>query len=723
MSQQKPAQHRRTGHRMSRLARFAPTSMMRRLFSFYRLQLRLLWTWRPGRRALVLRVAISFLVGIAALTLTVWVVPGIHATGPVSVAGAFVVLSALNLLVRPVLLAVLAPFSPIALALATLFFQVAAFYVIGETMPGITVDGPVPAFTASWAYAIVSVTFTSILSSSSDDSYWGVLIRQLALSRRGVIRTDRPGVVVIQVDGLAHPVLTHQIRAGRVPFLSRWVRTGSMRLDRWTCLLPSQTSASQAGILHGNNGFIPAFRWWEKDRGRMMVSNRPEDAAEIGRRASNGRGLLAVDGASIGNLVSGDAVRSYITAATIRDPGQGLGRSQTFFSFFASPYNYLHTTALTVGEVFKEYVQAARAKRNGVEPRMERGFPYPIARAATNVALRALATSLVLEEMFRGTPVIYVDYTDYDEIAHHSGPERAETLDALDGVDRVIRSLARAAEDTPRPYKFVILSDHGQSLGATFRQRYGQTLQQVITALMGGDVHTHSTVDPLAAWGPIAGVLAETSQTAGATGALTRVMTRSSRAEATAADEQRAADTTLPELVVAPSGNLALVYFPRMAGRATVEEIDRSWPGLVASLGRHPGIGLLMARSKAHGTVVVGARGSRYLDSGRVEGEDPVAPYGEHAITGLRRLAGMEHCGDLVLVSLYDAETDEVAAFEELIGSHGGIGGAQTEAFILHPADWTVDEPLVGAEAVYRQLRRWLDPRGLGPRPSVPPAD
>ena len=93
-----------------------------------------------------------------------------------------------------------------------------------------------------------------------------------------------------------------------------------------------------------------------------------------------------------------------------------------------------------------------------------------IARAATNVILRSLSTSLVMEEMYRGTPVIYVDYTDYDEIAHHSGPERTETLEALDGVDATVRSLVRAAEDTPRPYKFLLLSDHGQSLGATFRQ-------------------------------------------------------------------------------------------------------------------------------------------------------------------------------------------------------------------------------------------------------------
>ena len=88
--------------------------------------------------------------------------------------------------------------------------------------------------------------------------------------------------------------------------------------------------------------------------------------------------------------------------------------------------------------------------------------------------------------MYRGTPVIYIDYTDYDEIAHHSGPERGETLDALDGVDRQVESLVKAGEDAPRPYKFILLSDHGQSLGSTFLQRYGKSLTDVISDLMGG---------------------------------------------------------------------------------------------------------------------------------------------------------------------------------------------------------------------------------------------
>jgi hypothetical protein len=276
-------------------------------------------------------------------------------------------------------------------------------------------------------------------------------VAQLARHDPETIESDATGVVIVQIDGLSHPILAHQIRAGRVPFFARWVRSRAMTLDRWTALLPSQTSASQAGILHGNNSFIPAFRWWEKDRQVMMVSNHPDDAAEIVRRASDGEGLLSNDGASIGNLVSGDAARSYITMATIKDPAHGLGHSRAWYSFFVSPDNYLRAFVLSVGEVIKEYVQARQARGRGIEPSMHRGMPYPMARAATNVALRSLATSLVMEEMYRGTPVIYVDYTDYDEIAHHSGPERAETLDALDGVDATVASLFKAADDAPRP--------------------------------------------------------------------------------------------------------------------------------------------------------------------------------------------------------------------------------------------------------------------------------
>jgi hypothetical protein len=91
----------------------------------------------------------------------------------------------------------------------------------------------------------------------------------------------------------------------------------------------------------------------------------------------------------------------------------------------------------------------------------------------------------------------------------------------------------------------------------------------------------------------------------------------------------------------------------------------------------------------------------------------------------MRREDAMAHAPDLLLISQYDPELGEVAAFEELIGSHGGLGGAQNRPFILHPADWELDEDEpIGAPAVYRNLRRWIESVGirLGP-PAAAPAE
>jgi hypothetical protein len=100
----------------------------------------------------------------------------------------------------------------------------------------------------------------------------------------------------------------------------------------------------------------------------------------------------------------------------------------------------------------------------------------------------------------------------------------------------------------------------------------------------------------------------------------------------------------------------------------------------------------------------------RYLDEDRVEGEDPTALFGPHTIMSLKREDAMTHAPDLLLLSQYDPEMGEVAAFEELIGSHGGMGGFQNQPFILYPADWSLDEDVpLGAAAIYRNIRAWLE--------------
>ena len=698
---------------------------MRRVIDFYKLQIKVMREWQPSGGSRVRRLLATLVISVLSLAGAIAITPGFDLAPGAPIIGtlllAAIVLGVLNVLVRPLFLALFAGVSVIAVVIATLVFQVASFLVVSFVVKDLNVSGILSALVASLIYGTVNTILVAIFSITSDDSYFAILMQQVSAQREDVVRTDKPGLVVVQIDGLAQPILARQVRAGRVPHLSNWLRSGRYRLSGWEALLPPTTPASQAGILHGNNDGIPAFRWYEKGPGRVMVANHPDDAMEVATRISNGEGLCSNDGASVGNLFSGDAVRSYITMATIKAKGQGLGQSQTFISFFASPYNYLGTIVRFAAEMLKENVQARRQVRAGVVPRMHRGRPYPIARAATNVGLRDVSTSLVIEEMYRGAPVIYVDYTDYDEIAHHSGPERAETFDALDGVDRAIATLEKAAASAARPYRFVIVSDHGQTLGATFLQRYGKTLGDVVQALMRGDATMEEETARVEEWGPTNAFLSDLTTTKGVSGGIARTALRSQTSDGVvelgpsgadkseAAAAPGAAPAERPDLIAIASGNLGLVYFPRMPGRVTLEQLAEAHPGLIDALARHQGIGAMLIKSETHGSIVIGRDGINYLEEDRVEGVDPIAQYGGRSREAILRLDGMDFVPDLSVISLYDAEFDEVAAFEELIGSHGGLGGPQTQPLIMHPAEWALDEVLVGAPAVYRQIRRWAE--------------
>jgi hypothetical protein len=199
-----------------------------------------------------------------------------------------------------------------------------------------------------------------------------------------------------------------------------------------------------------------------------------------------------------------------------------------------------------------------------------------------------------------------------------------------------------------------------------------------------------------------------------ATGRTVRAVAPSQRAERRAQRAGRvgtasAAAEPPPEVSVMASGNLGVISFPRDPGRVTLEQIEQHRPGLIAELRTHPGVGFVLVRSAADGAVVLGPLGRRLLGTGAVEGEDPLAGYGPHAADVVRRTDAFPHCPDILVNGTYWEDSDEVAAFEELVGSHGGLGGAQSQPFVLFPAGlpWP-EEPVVGAPAVHRILRDWL---------------
>ncbi len=700
---------------------------LRDLRAFWRANLRVASAWRQDRRRLVRYVLLTWLVDGIALAAAAWALEAVQFRDPWSLVAAVLGISAANALVRPIVVRFLVRYAVLTFGLLSLVINGLMIAIVAQLLPGFEVGSFGMAFLLSLYLAVVNLVLGFVLDLDWADSFYRSVVLELARRGPETPGDGRPGVVIVQVDGLAEPLLRFAIRTGNAPHLARWVRGGSHRIARWDVLLPSQTSASQAGILHGSNDGIPAFRWYEKASERLLVSNRPADAAEIERRVSNGDGLLAQGGSSVANLLSGDAVRSVLTNSTLL--GRRGVRSRDFFGFFADPSTVFRTFVLVGTEVVREALQARAQRLRGVEPRIGRHWPFPLLRAAACVVLRDLSVGLVLEDMYRGVPVIYVDLVGYDEIAHHAGPERPEALDAIAEADRQIGLLARAAEATPRPYHVVVLSDHGQSQGATFRQRYGRSLDALVRDLMAGEPAMLAATSDVEGWGYVNTVL---TQLAGGEGRGARAAGRrlATPGEVVRADPEPTTSAPVVrtvgerDVVVAASGNLANVYFTADPGRMTWERLDDDHPGLVEALASHPGVGLVLLRSETLGPVVLGGRGLRHLDTGHVEGADPLVPFGPLAEVSLRRLDEMANVGDLAVVSMLDPETGEVAAFEELVGSHGGMGGAQTDAFLLYPAAFA--EPvgaIVGAPAVHRVLVGWLEGLGLRGAPRAAEGD
>ncbi len=174
----------------------------------------------------------------------------------------------------------------------------------------------------------------------------------------------------------------------------------------------------------------------------------------------------------MGGAQSPDAIGRY--------GAQSARATAGYRAFFANGFNVTRTLVLFCWEVVIERVAALQQRRRDVRPRGHRGGRYPLVRAALCVGVRDLIVFGVLTDMMRGRPAVYATFSSYDEVAHHSGLERADTLEALRKLDQQFGRIDGARRYAPRPYKLVVLSDHGQTRGATFKQRNGYDLHDLV---------------------------------------------------------------------------------------------------------------------------------------------------------------------------------------------------------------------------------------------------
>ena len=541
--------------------------------------------------------------------------------------------------------------------------------------------------------ALITIILSTIFSLDDDGAYYQAVLREAQRKRKGDIK-DYPGLIILEIDGLAYDVLCEAIEKGYMPTVKSMLDNKTHVLKKWETDLSSQTGASQAGILHGNNEDITAFRWVEKENdNQIMQCSGVTKVKILEDRISDGNGLLVENGASRSNLFSGDTDDVIFTFSKITDLKKLYNGA--WYSIFSNPNNFARIVVLLIEDMIHEIYSQLKHKLLDIRPRISRGIAYIPTRAGTNVFMREINTETLIGDMMVGDiDVAYSTYLGYDEIAHHSGVRDEDAWFALKGMDKQIKRLFNGNKYSPRKYQFVIQSDHGQTNGATFKQRYGQSFEDFIKSLLpqGTDIYANmsSNEDHFAeAYVPFSDKIK-------------RFKNRNKKNEETEISES--------DIVVLASGNLAMIYLTHVSHRLTYEEINSMFPDMIQEIVNNEYVGFILVRSSQRGDMAIGKNGIYYLDNDEIEGENPLEGFGDNIAQHLKRSSSFKYTPDILVNSFYDAENDEVCAFEELVGSHGGVGGSQSEPFILYPADWNVpDEEIVGAENIYRVLKTNLE--------------
>ena len=635
-----------------------------------------------------------------------------------------------NVMLWPFIRRFLMKFIIMTLGVGAFILNCLIFYISAYFIPGVHIG-----FHAFFHVPFIMAVFTTFVTNITNNDYYFKNIFKYA-NKQKKNEKDFSGLIMLEIDGLSINTLKKAIDKNLMPEVKNFIDSKSHILKEWETDLSSQTGASQAGILHGNNENIVAYRWVEKENNnKIIVSGKLSNAPEIEKRISNGEGLL-VDGISISNMFSGDSKDHAFTSSRLKR----LYYNKKLTTLFLDSFNYQRIFILFLWDMLIEMKSQIVHDLKQIQPRLRRTIPYMAVRAGANVLLREITTEILTSEIIIGDiDTAYASYVGYDEVAHHSGIEDEDVWSVLKQIDIQFQRILAAIDMSERDYEIVILSDHGQSNGATFKQRYGITLGNFVRRLLPDDLKLHRNeynIDhfqdafiPDHQFKDILGnltadlfdensffknvrdeinnrkpkIIFENQQFINIADKYSNSLEYIRNHESTQQSKKKAKKS---ELIVLGSGNLGLIYFTQWKKRLTYEEIVILFPELIPGLVKHSGIGFIMVNSIANGAMVIGCEGIYYLDRDEIIGENPLKKFGKNAPKHLKRHNSFKNMPDIMVNSFYDEANDEVCAFEELIGSHGGLGGNQTKPFILYPSKWGDVGELVGAEAIYKLLKK-----------------
>jgi len=602
----------------------------------------------------------------------------------------------LIILMRPLMLLATLPLNGLTLGLPTLLFNGLILYVTATIEPSFIITNFGEALLGAVLLTAIATSIVGLLGIDEAYPFFQSLIYRIG-RRFGPARREEAtrGVLLLQIDGLSHTSLERTLERGRMPTVSAMLARGTHRLLRWNCGIPSNTPAVQAGFLYGTREDVAGYRWYDRQEKRVRVVSKPEDLRQLEQRiAARGTPLLA-GGSCINTFMSGGAAKRLMTVSVVAETAdlRRDGEQADFNLFFLSPFAYTRAVLATLWDYLAGLILSIVGLLVSDRPRLKFDVRRLAQKAVANAFLRETAFFWLKQDIIRGVPVIYSNFVGYDDVAHYSGPDTYEAQISLAAFDRMLRKLRRAVRRRRQPYyEILLLSDHGQTPSVPFRALYGHAVEDLLEELAGRAVTASEQQYPDTSY--VAALLSELRESRPPRRAwvaersrrtLERISVRKSPLPAASPDE--------PRLVVCVSGCLAHVYFTGHERQLHLEEIRDDFPGLVESLARHPGIGFVAVSRACGDAVAICEDGLRNLITDELVGKrDPLAPWSDRKrwANELAQLIGYRSSGDLIINGAWLPEEERIVVLEEQTSSHGGLGGLQTEPFIVVPSGWEV---------------------------------
>lgn len=485
---------------------------------------------------------------------------------------------------------------------------------------------------------------------------------------------NEPGLVLIQIDGLAQGELEQALRRGEMPFMQRLLRREHYQLHPMYAGVPSTTPAMQAELFYGVRSAVPGFNFMQRDSQRLVRMYEPAAALDVERtvQATGGAPLLEGGSCYSDNFTGGAAEPHFCPASA--GWGPALRESHPLVRLvliLANAYSFVRTAVLLLVEVLLALFDFGRGLIEGRDLRAE--LKFVPTRALIVILLRELITIGVKIDIARGLPVIHLNFLGYDEHAHRRGPGSLFAHWTLKGIDDAIARIWRASHRSERrSYDVWIYSDHGQQSVQPYETVWGRSFTnaaaQAFTGVLGDAVTVRSS-------GRAGEQLQRIRMFGGA-----RTQAFFARGLARLINENYAEPAAVPaaQLSIAPLGPVAHLYYDRALSPLQLSELA----GALVAQARVPLVLHRNAAGEVRATTQAGEFSLRENAAALLGAEHP---YLDDACTDLIALCAHPDAGDLVAMGHCAGGVALSFAVEH--GAHGGASGSETAAFALLPAD------------------------------------